>query len=83
MNALETIRHAAREHRTVLLTAREKDGSIESREAEPYSIRPAKNGPRLFYWCHTRNALRSTQLTNIVDARPTNRTFSPRWTIEL
>jgi len=38
----ETIASAGRNHHTIILIAKEKDGSIETREAEPYSYRIEK-----------------------------------------
>ena len=39
MSIKQTIASAGRNRHTIILTAREKDGSIETREAEPYSYR--------------------------------------------
>ncbi|WP_425455771.1 WYL domain-containing protein [Arthrobacter crusticola] len=74
----------ARAQRTVLITAAESDGSVETREIEPYSLRPGKQGAeqRLFGWCMTRNAIRSWSISNIQKSEPTGNDFSPRWPIE-
>ncbi|WP_442863465.1 WYL domain-containing protein [Arthrobacter sp. FW306-2-2C-D06B] len=74
----------ARAQRTVLITAAESDGSVETREIEPYSLRPGKPGtePRLFGWCMTRNAIRSWSVSNIRLSVPTGNSFSPRWPVE-
>lgn len=76
----------ARANRTVVLTARELDGSCETREIEPYSLRPGgqdRPEPRLFYYCLKKDGTRNTYLSNIVSAEPTGRTFVPRWPVEL
>ena len=48
MSIKETISNAGRNLHTIILTAKEKDGTIETREAEPYSYR-VKNGYELFF----------------------------------
>jgi predicted DNA-binding transcriptional regulator YafY len=77
-----TIAEEARAGRTVLLTARETDGSIETREVEPYSLRSGPNGLRLFYWCCKKQGTRNTYRSNILSAEPTGRTFLPRFGVE-
>jgi predicted DNA-binding transcriptional regulator YafY len=79
---LELIRSEARAGRTVLLTAREADGSVETREIEPYSLRPGKAGERLFYYCLKRQGTRNTHVRAIVAAEPTGNGFVPRWPVE-
>jgi len=83
--ALETIVREARAHLTVIITARENDGSIETREIEPYSMRPGAAGkaPRLFGFCLKRMETRSWTVTNILEAVPTGNSFAPRWPVEL
>ncbi len=83
MDPLAVITTEAREARTVTLTAREADGSIETREIEPYSLRPGKSGLRLFYFCLKKQGTRNTYISNIVGAEPTGNSFVPRWKIEL
>jgi hypothetical protein len=63
MEPMEVIVTEARAHRTVVLTARESDGSFEVREIEPYSLRPgAKDRPevRLYYYCLKKHGIRNT-----------------------
>lgn len=79
---LRVIQVEAHEHRTVLIDAFEKDGSRESREIEPYSIRPGETDDRLMFFCLKRNDWRSLLVSNIVDARPTGRPFAPRERVE-
>lgn len=82
MSPLHLIRSEGHAHRTVLIDAYEKDGSRESREIEPYSVRPGKVEDRLMFFCLKRNDWRSLLLSNIVDARPTGRSFVPREPVE-
>lgn len=44
MDPLPMIAAEARAGRTVLLTAREADGFVETREVKPHSLRPGPNG---------------------------------------
>jgi predicted DNA-binding transcriptional regulator YafY len=83
MIPLDVISREARAHKTVVVDAYEKDGSRESREIEPYSLRPGKSDDRLMFWCLERNGLRSLLVGNIVSATPTGQSFLPRYPIEL
>ena len=83
MDVLETIRREARSHRTVVIEGHELDGSRESREVEPYSLRDGPHGPRLMFWCLKRNAMRSLLVANLTAAAATGRPFQPRYTVEL
>jgi hypothetical protein len=84
MGPLDLITAEARAGRTVLLTASEADGSVETREIEPYGLRPGKDGqPRLFYFCLEKLGTRNTYLSNIILVAPTGNSFSPRWPVEL
>lgn len=80
---LELVVEEARAHRTVVIEAAEKDGSVEPREIEPYSIRPGPEEDRLIYYCLKRNGTRSVLLANLLSAEPTGRTFEPRYDVEL
>lgn len=82
LQLIQTIQHEAHHHRTVLLDAYEKDGSRETREVEPYSVRPGQTDDRLMFFCLKRNDWRSLLLRNIVDAQPTGRSFVPREPVE-
>jgi len=83
--ALEVVAREARANRTVVITARKNDGSVETREIEPYSLRSGAPGkaPRLFAFCLKRMETRSWTVTNILKAVPTGKPFAPRWPVEL
>lgn len=83
MDLLTLITAEARAERTVTLTACEADGSVETREIEPYSLRPGETGQRLFYFCLKKQGTRNTYVSNILAATPTGNSFAPRWPIEL
>ena len=48
MNIKQVIASAGRNLHTIIISAREEDGSVEMREAEPYSYR-VKGGHELFF----------------------------------
>lgn len=78
-----TIASAGRNRKTIIITAREEDGSIETREAEPYSYR-FKGGHELFY-CYdiVKAGIRSFVVSNIISVQETNNSFTPRWPVEV
>jgi predicted DNA-binding transcriptional regulator YafY len=80
---IDFISEEARAHRTVIIEAQEKDGSVETREIEPYSIRPGKEDDRLMFHCLERDATRSILLSNLLAAEATGRSFAPRYEVEL
>lgn len=83
MSIKQTISSAGRNHYTIIMRAREKDGSIETREAEPYSYK-FKNGHELFF-CYDVNkrGMRSFIVSNIISVEETNNIFSPKYQIEV
>ena len=83
MSIRDTIASAGRNCHTIIITAREKDGSEESREAEPYSYRN-KGGHELFY-CYDINkqGMRSFLIQNIISVVETGNNFTPRRPVEV
>ncbi len=79
----EVITEEARANRTVLIEGRKKDGTEESREIEPYSIRDGKDEDLLVFFCLKRQETRSLLLSNILAAEPTGNSFEPRFEVEL
>lgn len=77
------IASAGRNRKTIIITAREEDGSVETREAEPYSYR-FKGGHELFY-CYdiVKGGTRSFIVSNIISVQETNNSFNPRWPVEV
>jgi len=78
-----TIASAGRKFKTITLTAREEDGSVETREAEPYSYR-FKGGHELFF-CYdvAKQGTRSFVVSRIISVEETNNSFTPRWPVEV
>lgn len=83
MNIKDTISSAGRNRHTIIITAREEDGSVETREAEPYSYR-IKNGHELFF-CYDiqKNGTRSFVVSRIMSVEETQNSFTPRWDVEV
>ena len=83
MSIKQVIASAGKNLHTVILTAREEDGSVETREAEPYSYR-FKGGHELFF-CYDigKQGTRSFIVTRIISVEETAHSFSPRWPVEV
>lgn len=82
---LEVIRFAASNRLCVDLDYRsEADPHARTRRIEPYSLRRSQDGNiSLHAWDVDRNARRSYRLDRITNVRTTNKTFNPRYAIEL
>lgn len=83
MDIKATIASAGQNLKTIIITAREEDGSIETREAEPYSYR-FKGGHELFF-CYdiVKNGTRSFVYSRIISVQETNNSYVPRWAVEV
>lgn len=83
MSIKQTISSAGNNHHTIIMTAREKNGSVETREAEPYSYKFA-NGHELFF-CYDINKrdMRSFIVSNIIFVEETSNSFNPRYAVEV
>lgn len=81
---VNTIHEAGRSRKLLYIEAVEEDGSVEPREVEPYSFRTTKEGNTLFYgWDVAKGSIRSFRLERIRSVRITNKSFNPRFPIEL
>jgi len=49
MSIKDTIHSAGQNLHTIMITAKEKDGSVETREAEPYSYRVTAGDTHPFF----------------------------------
>jgi len=83
MNILETIIKAAQSLHTLIITYTSEKGEVTQREVEPYSFRQTKRGVRLFAYDVQKNAIRGFYVDNIQSAQITDRTYSPRWIVEI
>lgn len=76
--------HAAGQNRhTIMITAREHDGSIETREAEPYSYRVTAGSRKFFCYDIKRRGTRNFLVSNILSIEETGHPFTPQWPIEV
>ena len=83
MSIRETIASAGRNLHTIIITAREDDGTIETREAEPYSYRVKGGTEKFFCYDIARNGIRNFHVQNIISVEETQNSFSPRWPVEV
>lgn len=83
MSIKEVISSAGRNHHTIMITAKEKDGSIEIREAEPYSYRVTAGTEKFFCYDIRKGGTRNMFVSNIISVEETDNNFSPRWPIEV
>ncbi|MEW6739101.1 MAG: hypothetical protein AB1325_04240 [Nitrospirota bacterium] len=83
MTIKDIISSAGKNLHTILLTAKEKDGSIETREAEPYSYRFERGSE--FFYCYDimKKGTRKFEVKNIISVEETNNSFTPIWPIEV
>ena len=83
MNIKQVIASAGQNLHTIIIKAQEEDGSVEIREAEPYSYR-VKHGHELFF-CYdiVKQGTRSFIVTRIISVEETANSFNPRWTVEV
>jgi predicted nucleotidyltransferase component of viral defense system len=81
---IEVIRFAASNHLLVELDYRDKDGNRRTRPIEPYSLRRAKDGNIILCAVNTeKQESRSYSIEGIQGATILNRSFTPRFQIEL
>ena len=83
MSIKEIIHSAGQNLHTVLITAKEKDGSIETREAEPYSYRITAGTEKFFCYDIRKNGIRNLLLSNIISVKETTNSYESRWEVEV
>lgn len=87
MTASEAITQAAKALHTVILTYTDVKGSTSTREVEPYSWRPGgKSAPaavRFFAWDIGKGEIRGFRMDRVAQAQVTERTYVPRWVVEI
>lgn len=83
MSIKDTIASAGRNQHTIIIKAREDDGSIETREAEPYSYRITGGTEKLFCYDISKGGIRNFHVSKIISVEETQNSFSPRWPIEV
>ncbi len=78
-NTEDVLRHAARQHRRVMISFRGSSGREYEREMEPYAI---KDGELIAY-SYFRDEFRTVRLADIASVEITPREFTPRREVEL
>jgi len=83
MSIKDTIASAGRNEHTIIITAIEDDGSVETREAEPYSYRMKGRDEKFFCFDIQKDGIRSFHVSKIVSVKETLSSFTPRWPVEV
>jgi predicted DNA-binding transcriptional regulator YafY len=83
MGIKDTIASAGRNLHTIIITAREDNGTIESREAEPYSYRITGGDEKFFCYDIQKGGIRNFHVSKIISVEETTNVFTPRWPVEV
>jgi len=83
MSIKDIIALAGSNHHTIIITAKEDDGSIETREAEPYSYRIKGGDEKFFCYDINKEGIRNFHVSKIISVEETSNTFTPRWSVEV
>jgi predicted DNA-binding transcriptional regulator YafY len=83
MDIKDAIATAGRNLHTFIITAREDNGTIESREAEPYSYRKTGGDEKFFCYDISKNGIRNFHVSKIISVEETSNAFTPRWPVEV
>jgi hypothetical protein len=83
MSIKQVIASAGKNLHSIIITAREGDGSVDIREAEPYSYR-FKDGHELFF-CYdiAKQGTCSFVIARIISVKETANSFAPRWPVKV
>lgn len=83
MGIKDTISSAGRNLHTIIITAREDNGSVETREAEPYSYRLTGTDEKFFCYDIKKGGIRNFHVASIISVEETLNSFTPRWPVEV
>ena len=83
MGIKDVIASAGSNFHTIIISAREDDGSVETREAEPYSYRVKGSDEKFFCYDIKKGGIRNFHFSNIISVEETANSFSPRWPVEV
>lgn len=83
MNIKDTISSAGRNLHTIIITAREGNGTIETREAEPYSYRITGGTEKFYCFDINKGSIRNFHVSKIITVQETENSFVPRWPVEV
>lgn len=85
MTAAEAITQAGRALHTVIINYTDVEGQATTREVEPYSWRPGKDPGtvRFFGFDINKGQIRGFRMDRVSQAQVTERTFVPKWVVEV
>lgn len=83
MGIKDTIASAGRNRHTIIIAAREDNGTVETREAEPYSYRMTGGDEMFFCFDIRKGGIRNFHVSRIISVEETSNTFTPRWPVEV
>ena len=83
MSIKDTIHSAGQNLHTIIITASEKGGPTETREAEPYSYRVKGGTEKFFCYDIRKGGTRNFFVSNIISVEETQNSFTPRWEVEV
>lgn len=83
MGIRAVISSAGRNLHTIIITAREDGGGVETREAEPYSYRVTGGTEKFFCYDIAKGGIRNFHVHNIISVEETKNSFMPRWEVEV
>jgi len=83
MNIKGIIAAAGQNLHTVIITAYEDGGGMETREAEPYSYRITGGTEKFFCYDISKGGVRNFHISKIVSVSETENSFTPRWPVEV
>jgi WYL domain len=79
----ELLRYAAANRLKVEIDYGPQRGRIGPRAVEPYSLRPTRGGHLVLFVVNDHGSLRSYRVDRIIGVRPTTKTFTARFRVEL
>lgn len=83
MSIKDTIASAGRNLHTIIITAREDNGTIEAREAEPCSYRIKGGDEKFFCYDIKKHGIRNFHVSQIISVEETSNVVTPRWPVEV
>lgn len=84
MSTEEAIALAAHALKTVIITYVDEKGETTTREVEPYSYRPGKDGSlRFFAYDISKGFIRGFRMDRLASATVTENSYTPRWAVEI
>ena len=83
MTIKDTIASAGRNQHTIMITERGNAGCVETREAEPYSYTVMGGYEKFFCYDIRMQVTRHIHVSKIMSVEETERSFFPRWSVDV